>query len=192
MTMNKLAGLITTKLCFSAIASVLIAGSFLLSACGSTSALRGAQGTAAASARKFSKVTVQDFKVSATEHVAEAASSRVAFPDLIAGEIKKSGRFAVVSRNAKPDSNTLVVDGVITKYDEGSATKRGLLGMGFGMAFFEASVDFRDHKGSGIGAIKVDKNSWPLGGILAAGQNPHSFMNGAADKIAEEAAKLAR
>jgi hypothetical protein len=56
----------------------------------------------------------------------------------------------------------------------------------------KASVNFRDSKGSSIGVIKVDKNSWPLGGGLAAGQNPEAFMNGAADKIAEEAVKMAK
>lgn len=78
------------------------------------------------------------------------------------------------------------------KVDEGSTAKRIWLGMGFGMALLEASVNFRDGQGRDIGMIKVDKNSWPLGGGFAAGQNPHSFMNGAADKIAEEAAKLAK
>jgi hypothetical protein len=130
--------------------------------------------------------------VSVSEHADEAGSARVSFPDHIASEINKAGRFSSVARNAKPDANTLVIDGVITKYDEGSTQKRIWLGMGFGMSFLEASVNFRDSKGNSVGMIKVDKNSWPLGGALAAGQNPHSFMNGAADKIAEEAAKLAR
>lgn len=176
---------------YTALLATIITGLVLIG-CGTTSSLRGPQGTAMASTRKFSKVTVQDFKVSVSEHADEAGSSRVSFPDLIAAEIKKTGRFSSVLRNATPDANTLVIDGVVTKYDEGSTQKRIWLGMGFGMALLEADVHFRDSKGASIGMIKVDKNSWPLGGAFAAGQNPHTFMNGAADKIAEEAAKLAR
>jgi len=85
-----------------------------------------------------------------------------------------------------------VISGTITKYDEGSVTKRMLLGMGFGMALLEADVEFRDSKGLSIGTIKVDKNSWPLGGGLAAGQDPQDLMKGPAEKVAEEAAKLAK
>ena len=169
-----------------------IAAAFILVGCGTTSGLQSTGGVAVGSTRKFSKVTVQDFKLSLSEHAEEASSTRIAFADVIASEIKKTSRFSVVNRNTSPDSDTLIIDGVITKYDEGSTQKRIWLGMGFGMAFLEATVNFGDSKGNRIGVIKVDKNSWPLGGGLAAGQNPHSFMNGAADKIAEEAAKLAR
>jgi uncharacterized protein DUF4410 len=163
----------------------------LFASCGTTSNLQGPQGTMA-SARRFSKVTVQDFKVAVSEHHDEAVSSRVTFPDLIAAEIKKTGRFATVLRNARPDADTLVIDGVVTRYEEGSVSKRIFLGMGFGMALVEGDVTFRDGKGANLGRIRVDKNSWPLGGAIAAGQNPHTLMNGAADKIAEEAAKLAK
>ena len=85
-----------------------------------------------------------------------------------------------------------MISGTITKYDEGSVTKRMLLGMGFGMALFEANVEFRDSNGLTIGTIKVDKNSWPLGGAIGASQGPQGFMDGAAQKVAEEAAKLAK
>jgi len=69
---------------------------------------------------------------------------------------------------------------------------RLFIGMGAGSSFFEADVYFRDSKGSTLGKIKVDKNSWALGGGVAAAQNPTMFMNGGSDKIAEEAAKLSR
>jgi opacity protein-like surface antigen len=81
---------------------------------------------------------------------------------------------------------------VITKYEEGNSMLRLFIGMGAGSSFFEAEVYFRDSNGAVIGKIKADKNSWALGGGVAAAQNPTMFMNGAADKIAEEAAKLAR
>ncbi|MEY2536336.1 MAG: hypothetical protein QOG67_76 [Verrucomicrobiota bacterium] len=171
---------------------VAIVAALILTGCGTTSGLQGARGGALTQTRKFSSVTVQDFKVSVSEHQDEARSAGASFADLIASEIRKAGRFSKIMRNAQPDANTLVISGTVTKYDEGSTQKRIWLGMGFGMSFLEANVNFRDSKGSEIGVIKVDKNSWPLGGAFAAGQNPHSFMNGAADKIAEEAAKLAR
>jgi Domain of unknown function (DUF4410) len=192
MKTNNLIEPLRNNLRLRVIALIAIAGPLLLSACGTTSNLQSSGGGALTSTRKFSKVTVQDFKVSVSEHADQAASTRVSFPDLIASEIKKTGRFSSVARNAKPDANTLVIDGVVTNYDEGSAWKRFGLGMGFGMAFLEASVNFRDSQGGSVGVVKVDKHSYPMGGWLAAGQDTHSFMDGAADKIAEEAAKLAR
>lgn len=169
-----------------------MATALFLTACGSTSGLQRPQGTSVTPTRKFSKVVVQDFKVSVPEHAAKAGVTRGRFPELIVSEIKKTGRFSSVARNARPDSGTLIISGVVTKYDEGSAVKRGLLGMGFGMAFLEANVEFRDSKGARLGTIKVDKNSYPLGGWIGASQNPDGFMEGAANKIAEEAVKLAK
>ena len=164
----------------------------LLSSCGTTSTLKGARGEAIASTRRFSKVSVQDFKLSGPEVGAKVTESKVYFADRIATALNKTGKFASVKRNARPDANTLVIDGVITKYVEGNPTLRFFIGMGAGSAFFESDVNFRDSKGATIGKIKVDKNSWALGGGIAAGQNPQSFMEGAADKIASEAVKLAK
>lgn len=169
-----------------------IVGLFSLTGCGSTSGLKNGQGQVITSTRKFSKVTVQDFKLSAKEMGEKVTASKVYFADHIATALNKSGRFSSVKRNATADANTLVIDGAITKYEEGNPTLRLFIGMGAGSSFFESDVNFRDSKGAIIGHIKVDKNSWALGGGIAAGQNPEAFMNGAADKIAEEASKLAR
>jgi hypothetical protein len=164
----------------------------MLTACGTTSSLQDKHGKALASSRTFTKVTVQDFK-NATPEVGEKINAgKVYFADRIATELKKRGQFLSVARNAKPDANTVVISGTITKYDEGSPEKRLWIGMGFGMALLEANVEFRDSKGLTIGMIKVDKNSWPLGGGLAASQDPQGFMKGAAEKVAEEAGKLAQ
>ena len=54
------------------------------------------------------------------------------------------------------------------------------------------SGTIRDSSGAVVGKIKADKNSWALGGGVAAAQNPVMFMNGAAEKIAEETVKLAK
>jgi hypothetical protein len=169
-----------------------LAGLCILTACGTTSALKDTRGQVITSARKFSKVTVQDFKISAPEVGDKVNEAKSYFADRIATEIKKTSRFSSVVRNAKPDANTLVIDGVITKFQEGNAQMRFWIGMGAGSAFFEADVEFRDGNGLRVGKIKVDKNSWALGGAIAAGQSPKTFMDGAADKIAGEAAKLAK
>ena len=181
-----------TVLRFPLIAFVAATALFSLVGCGSTSGLKNAQGQAIASTRKFSKVTVKTFKLQLEDKEPEMNSEKspAYFADRIAFEIKSKGRFASVGRDTNPDTNTLVIDGVITKYHEGNPMLRAFIGMGAGSAFFEADIYFRDSKGNIIGKIKADKNSWALGGGLAAAQNPTMFMNGAAEKIAEEAVKL--
>src|SRR6266702_2811501 len=111
---------------------VAILGLMFLTGCGSTSGLKNAQGQAIASNRKFSKVTVQNFKLSLAEPEQNANVAPTYFADRIASEIKKRGRYAVVGQNSKPDENTLVIDGVITKYDEGNSMLRLFIGMGAG------------------------------------------------------------
>jgi hypothetical protein len=164
----------------------------VVTSCGTTSSLQDARDTNITVVRKFSKVTVQDFKSAVRDKEGKAGAAQVSFADRIATEIKKSGKFSHVARNARPDASTLVIDGTIMKYEEGNPSLRLWIGMGAGSAFFEADVQFRDGKGSSIGKIKVDKNSWALGGGVAAGQTPQTFMDGAADKVAEESAKMAR
>ena len=127
---------------------IFLAAPFILTACGTTSSLQDTRGKALTSARQFTKVTVQDFKSTASKHPEKVNQAKVYFADHIAAELKQRGKFSSVGRNAKPDANTLVIGGTITKYDEGSVAKRMLLGMGFGMALFEATVEFRDSKAS--------------------------------------------
>lgn len=176
-----------TPIIFGAIVSLLF-----LAGCGSTSSLKNQQSQAIASTRTFSKVTVQTFKMTLEEPEPNSSSAPTYFADRIVSEIKPKSRFTSVGRDLKADANTLVIDGVITKYHEGNPMLRAFIGMGSGMSFFEADVYFRDSKGTIIGKIKADKNSWALGGGVAAAQNPIMFMNGAAEKIAEEAVKLVR
>jgi Domain of unknown function (DUF4410) len=121
---------------------VAILGLLSLTSCGSTSGIKNTQGQAIASTRKFSKVTVQNFKLSLEEPEQNSNAAPAYFADRIASEIKKTGRFAAVSRNSKPDENTLIIDGVITKYREGNSMLRLFVGMGAGSSFFEADVIF--------------------------------------------------
>jgi hypothetical protein len=103
---------------------VAILGLLSLTGCGSTSGLKNTQGQVIASTRKFSKVTVQTFKLSLKEPEQNANVAPTYFADRIASEVKKTGRYAVVGRNSQPDINTLVIDGVITKYEEGNSMLR--------------------------------------------------------------------
>ncbi len=65
-----------------------------------------------------------------------------------------------------------------------------MVGLGAGSAYFDAVVEMYDSEtNQKLGEIIVDKNSWALGGFLAAGQSVESFMNGAAKKVAEEMQK---
>lgn len=127
---------------------VVILGLLSLTGCGSTSGLQNAQGQALASTRKFSKVTVQNFKLSLEESEQNANTAPTYFADRIVSEIKAKGRFASVGRNLKPDANTLVIDGVITKYKEGNSMLRLFIGTG-GQFIFRSRRLFsrfkRDH-----------------------------------------------
>src|SRR4051794_18732231 len=91
---------------------------FSLAGCGSTSALQNPQGQALTSAKKFSKVIVMDFKMKLEEPEPNSKEAPTYFPDRISHEIRTKSRFTSVGRNSKPDANTLVIDGIITKFHE--------------------------------------------------------------------------
>jgi hypothetical protein len=67
-------------------------------------------------------------------------------------EIRKTSAFASVSRNWKPGAGMLVIDGTITKYEEGKPMMRLFIGMGAGSSLFEADVLFRDEAGREVWA----------------------------------------
>ena len=165
----------------------------LLASCGTTSSMKDAQGTTiSTSTRKFSKATVLNFQSSVAGTDGKVAAAQIYFADCIASETKKTGGFKSVTRGAKPDADTLVIDGTITRYAEGSAALRLMIGLGAGSSYFNAKVNFKDSQGKALGEVLVDKNSWVLGGALAATQTPQTYMEGAAKKIATEARKLAK
>ncbi len=169
--------------------SALLLSTIVLSSCGTTSTLKSASGGSITSTRTFSKVTVQDYTSTAGE---DSGAATKHFADLIAAQIRQTGGFSAVSRNAAADASTLVIDGTITRYNEGNAALRLFVGMGAGSSYFDATTSFKDNAGSSLGQIVTDKNSWGLGGGLAASQTTETFMTGAAQKIAAEARKLAR
>ena len=67
---------------------------------------------------------------------------------------------------------------------------RMLIGLGAGSSYFDANVRFTaNESGELLGQMKVDKNSWALGGGMASGQTVDTYMRAAAKKIASEIIK---
>ena len=192
-----------------------------LAACGSTSRIKPAsapdaggatteaEATAATAAsfdpaliQAYSIVAVVDF-VDATaheripedrraEHVATVDDATREFADRIAAEIRETGAFADVRRGSA-EGKPLLIGGRITRFKEGNGAARFFIGFGAGSSFFDATVELRDGEtGQLIGEIIVDRNSWPLGGVVAATQTVERFMEGAAKKTAAELEALKR
>jgi len=121
--------------------------------------------------------------VAYSDHVAAATHE---FADLIAQKLRATGAFQEVLRGPSP-GKALVVSGHITRLTEGNATLRLLIGMGAGSSYFDATTDLADAEtGTDLGQVATDRNSWVLGGGIAAGQTVEGFMQGAAEKIATD------
>lgn len=171
----------------------------LISGCGTVSDMESTDGAPLFDSTKYSKVAVLDFSNSAPtksakkekidEHNAKVDSAGRTFADKIAIEIRKKNLFAEVVRTQTEDQS-LIIYGAITRYEEGSAAARFLIGLGAGSSYFDADVSFKDNiTDNELAVLKVDKNSWVLGGGLAATQTVEAYMNEAARKIANELAK---
>lgn len=166
----------------------------LLSGCGTTSNMKPAAGAEIRSLQKYSQVCVLDFG-NKTSNKSDAGPQYVLtqgrrFADLIALELEKKAAFEKVAHVAAPQPGSLVIKGDITRCVEGGAAMRYLVGVGAGSSYFDATVQFADaDTGQQLEEIKVDKNSWVLGGGIASTQTVEAFMEGAAKKIAEQAAQ---
>jgi Domain of unknown function (DUF4410) len=109
------------------------------------------------------------------------------FPEQIASVVKAGGGFDEVLRTGAPDAQTLILRGTITQYDPGNAALQLLVGFGAGTANFNSTLQLVDGgTGNVLGTWNVDKNSWALGGMIAASQKPEDFMQEAARKIGTE------
>jgi hypothetical protein len=180
-----------------------------LAACGTTSNLQPSNPvatpasphalakTAALDLSGYDKVVVLDFtdatdktklKPEDARSYSDSMSTAVrTFADLIAQKIRSTGAFADVIRGGNADGKALVVSGRITRLVEGNGTLRFFIGFGAGSSYFEATTDVGDvESGQNLGHVVTDKNSWALGGGLAATQTVQSFMEGAATKIATQ------
>ncbi len=166
-----------------------IAAGLALSSCGSVSDFQPA--TTAPVSKKYHKVLVRDFTHTVSDDDGTTPVAARKFSDEISYAIQRQTPNVPVSRSGKPDSDTLVIGGEVTRYMEGNAALRLMVGMGAGSSYFDANVRFYDGKsGKSIGTIKVDKNSWALGGGIAATQTVDSYMKEGATKTAEASTKF--
>ena len=172
----------------------------LLQACGSTSGLKSADPSVPIpDLSAYDRVVVLDFvdqtdtsrikkKDSLAAHRESVSVASATFAELLASEIRQTGAFAEVTREPT-DQPAVMVSGSITRYAEGNAAARFLIGLGAGSSYFDAVIEFKDHEGRPLGSIVTDQNSWVGGGVIAASQDVDNFMKGAAKKVAEELAK---
>ena len=181
-------------------ASVLVFTAVLLSGCGTTSSFQTAP-----SAQEFidlspyDRLLVEDFADEATKRAKpemqpvlqpKVKLASVMFADQVASVVKAEGGFAAVERAGGASVGTLVLRGAITQYDEGSPTLRWMVGFNAGNVNFDATLQLVDGGSQDVlGTWLVDKNSWALGGGIAATQTPELFMAEAARKIGEELAR---
>lgn len=168
--------------------------------CGTTSALKSGSSGGLESVRQYGGVSVLDFadrtpketaKNKAPSEVAERMRERGRhFSDLIAAELTRTGAFEKVTRSETALPGTLVVAGEITRLKEGNSSLRFWVGMGAGSSYFDATVRILEADSQReLGQVAVDKNSWALGGGLAAKQTVDNFMEGAAKKVAADLAQ---
>ena len=180
------------------IALSIMLASLLLQACGTTTNLKPAADTSKLDFSAYDRIIVLDFTdatdktgMSVQKRERHEETMRVAtrnFADRLAAEIRITHAWFEVLR--VPNSAAgIEITGAITRYQSGNAVARLMIGLGAGSSYFDADVVFSDNpSGRKLGQISTDKNSWFLGGGLAAGQSVEGFMQGAAEKIARELA----
>lgn len=186
----------TTTLLSSMRSAATVTAALLLAACGTTSSLQSPKESQSVDLTRFSRLLVEDFTDEATAKAKPEAqpllklkldSAVKTFPDQIAAVTKSGGGFDEVVRSGTADSSTLVLRGAITQFDEGNATLRWMVGFAAGNVNFDARLQLVDGgTGESLGTWDVDKNSWALGGGIAATQTPEGFMQEAASKIGTE------
>lgn len=169
----------------------------MLSACGTTSSFQSSPSEQEfIDLTPFDSLLVEDFADDATRRAKpehrpvlepKVARARILFPDQIVSVVAEEGGFAAVGRNGPADHGTLILRGAITQYDEGNATLRWVVGFNAGNVNFDATLQLVDGGSQAVlGTWIVDKNSWALGGGIAATQTPDEFMAEAARKIGVE------
>ena len=138
-------------------------------------------------------MVVQDFRSAVSDDDGSTVAAGRQFADMIAVEVRSAKPGVPVDRTSRADANSLVIGGEITRSVEGNAALRLFVGMGAGSSYFDADVRLSDGgSGRSLGVLRADKNSWGLGGGIAAGQTVEVFMRGAAHKTAAEAARRLR
>jgi hypothetical protein len=164
--------------------------------CGTTSSMQVSDAAQVIDLTPYTRLLVEDFADEATSKakpelrpLLEPTVSQAVklFPDQIAAVTRDAGAFEEVLREGPSDATTLILRGAITQFDEGNATLRWIVGFNAGNANFDARLELIDGATSRqLGTWIVDKNSWALGGGIAATQRPEDFMAEAAAKIGTE------
>ena len=169
--------------CFLFIASV------SLTSCGTVAPVKlsdGSTNPALAGGKTFHRVLIKDFRNLADTSNPAANAGGQTLASKIQAEILRQRPSTNIARTGTADAQTLVVEGEIKRFVEGNAALRLIIGMGAGSSYFDAEIRLTDSKGVPITRIVADKNSWGLGGGIAASQTVDSFMNEAARKTAEQ------
>ncbi len=166
-----------------------------LTSCGTVAPAKAPDGgslLSTAKGRTYGRVIVQNFRNTSgnSEPAAEAAPRMLA--NKLQNELLRLKPSAAILSEGKPDADTLVVSGNITRFVEGSAALRFWVGMGAGSSYFDATLRVTDGSGKHLGTINADKNSWGLGGAIAAGQTVETFMDETARKSAQQLVPLVR
>lgn len=165
---------------------LLMVGLLFLTGCGPTTGLvKDGKETVTANLSHYNTIVIEDFS-DGTEKKNLPEFVGKNFSDRISSSIRGKGISKTVSRTALPE-RSLIVTGYITRYEEGNPTLKLLIGMGAGSTYFDAKVILKDSSsGEVIGEIIADRNSWGLGGAIAASQTVEQFMNETAEKVAVE------
>lgn len=166
---------------------------FIIYSCGSTSSLSSKKGINNPDLTIYENVVVELFSDRTKKNNVPDYFLKN-FQDKITSSIKEKNIFESVedkiidSTNIK---NTLLIKGFVTRYSEGNPTLKLMVGFGAGSSYLDAKVYLVNGPDNiPIGTIDVDKNSWALGGAIAASQTVETFMEGASKKIAKELEKL--
>ncbi|WP_341747440.1 MULTISPECIES: DUF4410 domain-containing protein [unclassified Candidatus Tisiphia] len=162
----------------------------ILSSCGSTSSIRNAQPSESrVDISNYDYIIINDFKdgTSKSSNNPHVISEGKRFADMIASSIKSKKLFDKVQRNVDSTDRAILIDGKITKYSEGNAVMRTLIGFGVGSSHFNAKINIKDNETKKLlGSIDANKMSWALGGVIAGSQDVKSHMNSVASNIACE------
>lgn len=175
---------------FSALLIIVLAG------CGTTSSLSHPDSDEIPDLSNYDSVVVLNFASAvdltdmtktereiAQREIAEAGAK---LADELTIEIERNKVFATTSREPLT-GNAVVISGVITRFSEGNASLRMWIGLGAGSSYFDAEVYFSDNiTGDALGNVIIDRNSWPLGGGVAAAQNIDFYIDEAARQITRD------
>lgn len=111
----------------------------------------------------YDYIIINDFKdgTSKSSDNPRVISEGKRFFDMIASSIKSKKLFDKVQRNVDSTDRAILIDGKITKYSEGNAVMRTLIGFGVSISHFNAKINIKDNETKKLlGSIDANKMSW--------------------------------